>query len=172
MRNRVQCFLLLSACSLSSVVGAADMTIEVAIPRLNVAEYHRPYVAFWLESQQGPATTLSVWYDTGKRDNGGTKWLKDMRQWWRMSGRELTMPVDGISGATRPVGEHILQFNDRQPPLKGLTPGQYRLRVEAAREMGGRELVEIPFVWPPKKHQQLKTEGKSELGVVKLVLKP
>lgn len=166
------CGVLLASALLPGMSTAADIAVKVGIPRIDVAEYHRPYVALWLENESGAATTLSVWYDTGKRENGGTKWLKDMRQWWRKSGRDLTMPVDGISGATRPVGEHSLQFSDRQAPLKGLAPGQYRLRVEAAREMGGRELVEIPFVWPPKKNQQLKADGKSELGVVQLTLKP
>lgn len=166
------CGVLLASALLPVMSTAADIAVKVGIPRIDVAEYHRPYVALWLENETGAATTLSVWYDTGKRENGGTKWLKDMRQWWRKSGRDLTMPVDGISGATRPVGEHSLQFSDRQAPLKGLAPGQYRLRVEAAREMGGRELVEIPFVWPPKKNQQLKADGKSELGVVQLTLKP
>ena len=33
---------------------------------------------------------LSVWYDLKLKDNEGTKWLKDMRQWWRKTGRELT----------------------------------------------------------------------------------
>ena len=82
------------------------------------------------------------------------------------------MPVDGVSGATRPVGEHTLQLSDRQFPLKGLAPGQYRLRVEAAREVGGRELLEIPFVWPPVRAQQLKAQGQSELATVVLILTP
>src|SRR3546814_20486632 len=28
---------------------AADMQVTVNIPRLNVAEYHKPYVAIWVE---------------------------------------------------------------------------------------------------------------------------
>jgi hypothetical protein len=30
-----------------------------------------------------------VLYDTRKKDNAGTKWVKDLRQWWRKAGREL-----------------------------------------------------------------------------------
>ena len=33
---------------------------------------------------------LAVWYDLKQKDNEGTKWLKDMRQWWRAAGPELT----------------------------------------------------------------------------------
>ena len=80
---------------------AAEMTVRVEIPRLNVAEYHRPYVAIWLEKpDQSFIGNLAVWYDLKLKDNEGTKWLKDMRQWWRRSGRELNMPVDGLSSAT------------------------------------------------------------------------
>ncbi|MBP7567904.1 MAG: DUF2271 domain-containing protein, partial [Burkholderiaceae bacterium] len=72
---------------------AADMALKVEIPRLTVAEYHRPYVAIWIEkNDQSFAGNLAVWYDIKMRNNEGTKWLKDMRAWWRKSGRELTMP--------------------------------------------------------------------------------
>lgn len=172
MKQYVWSFFLAAGLTLPVAAMAADMTVKVSLPRLEVAEYHRPYVAFWLEGGTGPARTLAVWYDVDKKNGEGTKWLKDMRQWWRMSGRELAMPVDGVSGATRPVGEHTLQFSDRQFPLKGLPPGQYRLRVEAAREVGGRELLEIPFVWPPVRTQQLKARGQSELGTALLILTP
>ncbi len=75
---------------------AADLTVKVEIPRLSVAEYHRPYTAIWLErADQGHVANLAVWYDLKLKNNEGTKWLKDMRQWWRKSGREVQMPLDG-----------------------------------------------------------------------------
>ncbi|MFZ5756471.1 MAG: DUF2271 domain-containing protein [Pseudomonadota bacterium] len=151
---------------------AADLTVKVTVPQLNVAEYHRPYVAVWLESDAGKATTLAVWYDTAMKNNEGTKWLKDLRQWWRKSGRELTVPIDGVTGATKPAGEHTLVFSGRQAPLAGLPAGQYRLVVEAAREVGGREVVQIPFTWPPKKAEKSSAAGKEELGALILELKP
>jgi hypothetical protein len=157
----------------ASSVAAADMQVKVEIPRLNVAEYHRPYVAIWVErADQSVATNLAVWYDTKLKDAEGTKWLKDMRQWWRKTGRELQMPVDGVSGATRPVGEHTLSFSDGKAPLGKLPAGKYQLVVEAAREVGGRELVKTPFEWPPKSAQTLKVKGEHELGTVTLDLKP
>lgn len=76
-------------------VFAAEMIVSIEIPKLNVAEYHRPYVAIWLEKpDQSFVGNLAVWYDVKLKNNEGTKWLKDMRQWWRKSGRELDMPVD------------------------------------------------------------------------------
>lgn len=83
----------------SARIFAADLEVTLEIPRVNVAEYHRPYVAIWVERpDQSVAANLSVWYDqqTSKAE-AGTTWLKDLRQWWRKAGRELKMPVDGVS---------------------------------------------------------------------------
>jgi hypothetical protein len=43
---------------------AGDLTIGVEIPRMTVAEYHRPYVAIWIEKPDETAVkTLAVWYE-------------------------------------------------------------------------------------------------------------
>jgi len=62
---------------------AAAGTVTVTIPRLNVAEYHRPYVAVWLDPVGGGAPrTLALWYDVKKAGNEpGTKWLSELRAW-------------------------------------------------------------------------------------------
>ena len=162
--------------TLSAVVGpamAADVKLTVGIPRLNVAEYHRPYVAMWLERpDQSFVGNIAVWYDLKLKDNEGTKWLKDMRQWWRRIGRELKMPVDGLSSATRAPGEHQVVVDPQKAPLAGLAPGEYHLVVEAAREVGGREILRIPFQWPVQSAQTLKVQGGHELGTIVLDLKP
>jgi hypothetical protein len=142
---------------------AAAQTIDVTvnIPRLKVAEYHRPYVAIWLEPAAGKARTLSVWYDYDMKNNEGTKWLRDVRQWWRAAGRGLKLPADGITGATRAPGPQKVSLN-----VGALAPGQYTLAVEAAREVGGREILRLPFAWPPKPGQTARAAGKTELGAV------
>jgi hypothetical protein len=152
---------------------AADVQVTVNIPRLNVAEYHRPYVAIWLERPgQSFVGNLAVWYDLKLKDNEGTKWLKDLRQWWRRTGRELNMPVDGLSSATRPPGEHRVTVDTAKAPLSNLADGEYHLVIEAAREVGGREILRIPFKWPVKAAESLKAQGSHELGEVSLALKP
>jgi hypothetical protein len=162
----------LSAAGLAWPAVAADLALKVEIPRLSVAEYHRPYVAIWIEkADQSFAGNLAVWYDIKLRNNEGTKWLKDMRAWWRKSGRELTMPVDGLSGATRAPGEHSVSFANA-PALAKLAPGEYAVVLEAAREVGGRELVRVPFVWPPKAATITEAKGQHELGAVSLTAKP
>lgn len=153
--------------------SAADIAIKVEIPRLTVAEYHRPYVAVWIERpDQSVAANLAVWYDVKLKNNEGTKWLKDMRQWWRKSGRELTMPADGLSSPTRAPGEHQIAFVSDKGPLATLPPGEYRLVVEAAREVGGREMLRIPFQWPPKGADTQTAKGEHELGQLSLSVRP
>jgi hypothetical protein len=170
---RVKLFIAVSGL-LTLPAYAAELEVSVEIPKLNVAEYHRPYVAIWLEgADQKVASNLAVWYQMKDTAEGhGTKWLPDLRQWWRKSGRNLQVPVDGVTGPTRPVGKHVVSFAQSQPQLKGLAPGEYTLVVEAAREVGGRELVKIPFSWPAKSPQTGKAQGASELGAVALTVKP
>jgi hypothetical protein len=137
--------------SIGLPVHAAELAVKLELPRLPVAEYHRPYTAVWIErADQGVAANLAVWYDLKKKDNEGSKWLKDMRTWWRKSGRELQMPVDGLSGATRAPGEHQLVFAGTATALETLAAGDYAVVVEAAREGGGREVLKVPFQWPGK----------------------
>lgn len=157
----------------SAPLMAADLQVSVEIPRLQVAEYHRPYVAIWLERpDQSHAANLAVWYDTKLKDKEGEKWLKDLRQWWRRSGRTVELPIDGVSAATRAVGHHSLSFDGDQAPLENLAPGEYRLVVEAAREVGGRELLRVPFSWPPTRPQTHQAQGESELGAISVTVTP
>lgn len=163
--------------ALSGVVaaqaGAAELTVSVEIPRLNVAEYHRPYVALWLEHKDaGAVGTLAVWYDLKLKDREGEKWLKDLRQWWRRIGRDLALPVDGVTAATRAPGTHKLVFAADRAPLAGLAPGSYELVIEAAREVGGRELLRIPFDWPAAAPSTAAASGEHELGAVSLTVQP
>jgi hypothetical protein len=158
---------------LGSAASAAELGISLDIPQIKTAEYHKPYLAMWLEKpDQSFVANLAVLYDIKKQNNGGQKWLKDMRQWWRKSGRDLQMPVDGVSGATRAPGEQSFGFAPGKTPLATLPAGEYQLVVEAAREAGGREVVKVPFAWPPKSAQTLSAEGKEELGKVSVQLKP
>ncbi|HWK34985.1 DUF2271 domain-containing protein [Sphingomonas sp.] len=147
---------------------AQTMDVTLNIPRLKVAEYHAPYVALWLEKAGQPARTLTILYDYDNRENGGKKWLTDLRQWWRASGRSLTLPADGVSGATRPPGAQKLSFTAGRGTMGTLAPGDYTLLVEAARETGGREVVRVPFSWPPKRGQTASATGQFELGQVSL----
>ena len=152
---------------------AADLELSLEIPRLTVAEYHRPYVAVWIENPDKTAVkTLAVWYDVKLKNNEGQKWLKDMRQWWRRAGRDMSLPADGVSAATRAPGKHQVVFKGGAAPLGKLPAGQYNLVVEAAREVGGVEVLRAPFQWPPKARATSSALGSSELGAMCVTVKP
>lgn len=158
---------------LAAPATAAELKLGVQIPTLKVAEYHRPYVAAWIEGANSThVANLVVWYQVRDEKEPGTKWLPDLRQWWRRSGRSEKMPIDGVSGATRAAGVHTMAFSGTKPPLARLKPGQYTLVVEAVREVGGRELLRIPFQWPAAAREHLQAQGEHELGTVTLDLAP
>lgn len=162
----------LAGTPMMAVAQAAELAIQLEIPRLNVAEYHRPYVALWLEGEERDVHHLAVWYDLKQKEGEGSKWLKDLRQWWRRGGRELVLPLDGMSSATRVPGRHQLVFLSSLAPLKALPAGNYRLFVEAVREVGGREVLSQSFSWPPREAREVRMQGKDELGQVVVQLKP
>ncbi|WP_421994490.1 DUF2271 domain-containing protein [Roseococcus sp.] len=152
--------------------AGAELRVSIELPQLSVAEYHRPYLAAWLENRrQEPVASLSVWYDTRMRNEHGQRWLKDLRQWWRRTGNAMTLPADGVSGATRAPGRHQLVIDAANPRLAALPPGEYSLVVEVAREAGGREMVRVPLQWPPT-GPATSASGSSELGVVAVSSRP
>lgn len=167
---------ILTVAGLSALAGQAfgeTIEIEVAIPRLDVAEYHRPYVAVWIAApDHSVVSNIAVWYQQGETGEGkGETWLKDIRQWWRRTGRDLSMPVDGVSGPTKAPGTHEIVLTTQSGPFAGLKPGEYQLVVEAAREVGGREMVSVPFTWPLGS-APVSAAGERELGKVTLRVQP
>lgn len=164
-----------SAAALGAIAvpaAAADLTVSVEVPRLSVAAYHRPYVSVWIE--QAPATpgaagtavrTLAVWYEVSNVAEG-KDWLKDMRSWWRAMGRGMTLPADGVSSATKAPGRHNVVVRAAQ--LRNLPAGNYQIAVEAARELGGREVVRVPFRWGGPNSGR--ATGRTELGAVSVTV--
>jgi len=156
----------------SKTKDSVPLVVALELPRIKVREYHRPYVAVWVEDESRELVQhVAVWYQQGKNEEGhGEKWLPDLRQWWRRGGRKMDDSVDAVSGATRSVGRHRIRVTNEQ--LSKLKPGKYNIVVEASREVGGRELVRLPFSWPPTKADQEKVSGKTELGQVSLQITP
>lgn len=152
----------------NSQQSVASLALEINIPRLQVAEYHRPYLGIWIsDTRQQRVADIGVWYDLSMANDEGHKWLPDLRQWWRRSGRSLDLPVDGVSGATRPPGLHTVDITPTT--LAQLQPGDYILHVEAAREVGGREHLQLPFSWPATEGAFQSAQGQHELGLVRLL---
>lgn len=159
---------------LSIPAFAADAQLELNLPAQQGSRVKRPYVAVWVEkaSTHEFAGNIAVWYDMGKPNNvGATKWLPDLRSWWRASGSQASFPIDGVSGATRPAGDHVIDVG-AAAAVKKLAPGSYDLVIEVTREKGGHDLVRLPMQWPPKTTSTATGSGTEELGAVRLTTKP
>jgi hypothetical protein len=155
-----------------SVANAGQVVLDIEIPAQKVAEYHKPYVAGWIEDASGNhVANAFLWYDVKKQENRGAKWLKDLRSWWRKSGRDLAS-TDGFSSATRAPGRNTLALDTNSSAFKGLKPGAYSFVVEASREQGGHDQVKLPLVWNSAKAATVSAKGTAELGTVKLSYKP
>ena len=155
-----------AATAVAAPASAADLTVSVEIPRLTTASYHRPYVAVWIERpDETSVRTLAVWYEVSNVAEG-KDWLKDIRTWWRRGGRAMTMPADGISSATRAPGSHRITVPGAR--LSALPAGQYVMVVEADRELGGREVVRVPFRWGGA--NTASGRGSTELGAVSVAV--
>ena len=73
----------------SAAFAEKQFVVELEIPTFSVTEYHAPYIATWIEtSDRKTVVATSLWYDEQ------TKWLKDIRQWWRKTGRNQKSRVD------------------------------------------------------------------------------
>ena len=161
--------LILTATAAAAVAGpalAGDITVSVEVPRLSVAAYHRPYVAVWIERPDNTAVrTVAVWYEVSNTEEG-KDWLKDIRTWWRRGGRSLNLPMDGVSSATKAPGRHAVTIPAAR--LRDLPAGDYVMVVEAARELGGREAVRVPFRWGAA--NTARASGSTELGAVSVTV--
>lgn len=135
--------------------SAQTLQVEVTLPRFEVSEYHRPYVAIWVEdTRRVQVEQIALLLEQ-------EKWHRDLRSWWRRGGSALQLPIDGVSGATRKPGTYRFAR-----PLT-LPPGRYTLNVEAVREVGGREHLQLPFDWNGQA-LAVETAGSRELGAVVL----
>ncbi|MDO3382225.1 DUF2271 domain-containing protein [Gilvimarinus algae] len=144
--------LLLAALS----VRAETVSVELAIPQLDVAEYHRPYVAVWISNEEREIVEhIGIWVEQ-------EKWWRDLRSWWRRGGAYTELPLDGVSGATRKPGVYTLNWQGDLPE------GELTLNVEAVREVGGREHLRLPL--PSDRNGQVEQTGDSELGRIAVTI--
>ncbi|WP_252181808.1 DUF2271 domain-containing protein, partial [Pseudoalteromonas sp. S4491] len=64
-----------------SFAKAPSLTVDVTLPDLDVAPYHRAYVALWLETPERKAvSTFALWVDNAE-------WYIELREWGRNAGR-------------------------------------------------------------------------------------
>ncbi|MFW2374642.1 MAG: DUF2271 domain-containing protein [Gammaproteobacteria bacterium] len=156
--KRLGLLLLLMLLHRSGLANSVD--IDVTIPPLDVATYHRPYVAVWLETPQRRGVhTLAIWHE---KDD----WLKDLRQWWRKLGRNKQTSYDAASGATRRPGHYHIHWDGRDSTGATVEKGDYYLLFEAAREAGGREFIRQKIVLGEDAPQRYELHGNIEFGSI------
>ncbi|WP_261843236.1 DUF2271 domain-containing protein [Aliamphritea ceti] len=114
------------------VSAASQVEINFSLPVQTSHEYRRPYVSVWVESGGKVVRNLALWIDE-------EDWLKDLRRWWRKSGRYLDS-VDSFSGATRKPGDYQLYWDGLDDQGQPVAEGEYLIVLEASREHGNRSL--------------------------------
>ncbi|WP_417597531.1 DUF2271 domain-containing protein [Oceanospirillum sp.] len=163
---RVSAGLAAGACLLAVLAQPAQaqgdtLQISFSLPEIKTGQYQRPYTAVWVETSRGKAVkTLAVWH-------GDKKWLKDLRRWWRKTGRYQEGDIDGATGATRGPGDYQIVWDGTDSKGNSVVPGEYQLVLEASREHGSRSLMKQKFTLPDTDaHYRIKA-GK-ELGAVEI----
>ena len=150
--------LLLLSCSASA---AAPLHIQLELPKPEHGPYHRPYVAVWIEdAKEQPVKLIELWRE--KPD-----WIKDLRRFWRKTGRSDQALVDARTGATKGPGKYQLSWDGQDNAGKPVAAGQYLLVVEAAREHGGRNLVKQAFQCDGSA-VDIQVKAGSEIGAITL----
>jgi len=132
---------------------AQEMEISFALPSFSTANYHNPYVAIWLESNEKKQTLLLWHLKKGRKD----KWLVDIRRWWRKQGRYGEVP-DGVTGATKGPDNYKTRFD-----ISGVE--QFNLFIEVVREDGGRSLLKQAINLKDKQ-SEYKLAADKEIGPV------
>ena len=120
-----------------------------SLQRPKGARYRRPYVAIWLEDQDGfPVKTGILWLQT---NSPGPRWHRDLARWYRNDRMrklaENTNLIDGISGPTRGPGNYRTHFDGTDNNGKELPHGEYTLCLEAAREHGTYKIIREKIQW-------------------------
>lgn len=123
----------------NAVPGNMELALSFAIkPPTETGRYHKPYVAVWVETPGGQnVRTVTLWR---LQENKGTRWLKDLRKWFR----GVTEADTVKSSATRGAGEYEVVWDGTDDKGKKVALGEYILFVEAAREKGPYGRVRIP----------------------------
>lgn len=150
--------------------GDSPVEIHFEVPPIDASPYFRPYVAIWLETlERKPVATLALWYHVGPMPTGdgdGGKWLKDLRQWWRKTGRSAGEEIDAITSATRKPGTYRIGWNGADNFGQKIPEGKYLLNFEASREDGGRDYKRQEVTLG--ENSELLVQGDIEMGLIQI----
>lgn len=125
-------------CFTASATGQQDidqnkkrLIIDIKLASFNHFT-EKPYVALWYSSPTEEKTPLLVL-------RGDSKWLRDLKSFWRYIARYQRDKLDGVTSATVKSGEHQFSFNVPQ----NATNQALQYWIEVVRENGARELLNV-----------------------------
>lgn len=129
----------LPSVAMSTAGLEVSLSFEILNPQTKSRRsYRRPYVAVWIEDDQGnDVRTLALWIER-------QRWLRDLRKWYRIHRRDKEL-IATISRATRRPGVYELVWNGRSNEGEDLPTGNYVLCMEVAREHGTHQMMRAPF---------------------------
>lgn len=114
----------------SAFAGGAELTIDLALPKIEGRRYKRPYVAVWIEDAAGHGVrSLALW---GRE----RRWISELTNWWRVIDGQQPV-VDAVSRASRGPGEYRLAWDGRDDLGLPVPAGAYTVIIEVSREHGG-----------------------------------
>jgi len=115
------------------------VNFEINSPEGEGRRYRRPYVAVWVEDEEGrPVRTLTLWVSMGGA--GPFQWIPDLKRWYASD--KVRKKVDKkdmvltFSRPTRPPGKYSAIWNGKDDKGRPLPPGDYTISIDAAREHG------------------------------------
>jgi FAD:protein FMN transferase len=142
-----------------------ELTVALELARIEGARARRPYVAVWIEDEDGrPVRTLAVWYQK-------PRWLPDLHAWYRADRKrdasEHRDILPSVSSATRAPGKYTLKWDGKDDAGKPVKAGTYTVLIEAAREHGTYQLLKqkMDFKGTPK---QIDLKGGTEISAASL----
>ncbi|RZL34598.1 MAG: DUF2271 domain-containing protein, partial [Pedobacter sp.] len=97
---------------------------------------HRPFAAIWVENEKKEAVrNLALWYNK-------TKWVPDLRNWYRINGERFKANKDNYAsatGATRNPGKYTIKWDGKDDKGAFVPQGKYTIILETAKEAGTDE---------------------------------
>ena len=149
----------------AALPGEQQLQIDYTIPQRQGQGYRQPYLAIWIEREDG--TPLRQLHVLGDR----SRWLGELPRWWRHYGRNDPAAALGLARPTRAPGQYTVGWDGRDDLGVAQPAGRYVLWLEAAREHGGHDLASIPFVLGANAVAE-EYDGQGELGPVRLRVRP
>ncbi|MFT4249696.1 MAG: DUF2271 domain-containing protein [Pseudomonas sp.] len=146
----------------SSLRADERLVLDYEIPAHDVERYRAPYLAIWISRPDGAAVRQLL--VLGDR----SRYLTELPRWWRHYGRDDFSAISGIARPTRMPGRYSVAWDGRDDQGRAVASGDYVVQVEAAREHGGHEVLELPFVLDPHHAIHAQRHGTSEIGQITL----